>query len=207
MMRRKSAGARWLGMIALALGAWGASPGWCEEAPRVHGEGDQVQERGIIPPAIKGLTPAELLPGQELKDMTILRGFKRYWIDRLELTPPEFSMGQTLERTRVWYHCQSACLNVDRVSGVALEIHHRRGPGPRLLIAVVQSIVLSPGGGGCPPGSAIPNAGCVTLSIARTFQTAPGVFEVTLLKETDRINRIFPIVPVGEDGRFRAGGQ
>jgi hypothetical protein len=138
--------------------------------------------------------------------MTILRGFKRYWIDRLELTPPEFAMGQTLERARVWYHCRPTCLNADQVSGAAIEIHHRRGPGPGLLIAVVRPLELSPDGGGCPPGGTMPNAGCVTLSITRTFRTAPGVFEVTLLNGQDRTNRLFPIVPA-DGSRFRAGGQ
>lgn len=40
-------------------------------------------------------------------------------------------------------------------------------------------------------GTSIPNAECVTLLIDRSFRTTPGVFEVTLLKGQDRINRLF----------------
>jgi hypothetical protein len=198
---------RLLSICASVLAVTAHTVAWSEEASPPSDQGP-VQERGIISPAIKGLTPADSSPGQELKDLTILRGFRRYWIDRLELTPPEFVMGQALEQARVWYHCRPNCLGVDRVGGVTLEIHHRQqGTGTPIMIAMDRPLTLMPGGGGCPPGGAIPNAGCVTLLINPSFRTAPGVFEVTLIKEQDRINRAFPIVPVGDGRRFRAGGQ
>jgi hypothetical protein len=193
-------------LFALALTVWAHHIGWAEEPAGMPADGGRVQERGIISPAIKGLTPAEPSPGEELKDLTILRGFKRYWIDRLELTPPEFVMGQTLERARVWYHCRPACLNADRVTGAAIEIHYWCEPDPGMLIAIR---LLSNQRDEVAVLREVP---CQTPGTSLCQSHAPSNRQPAYVKsrlsdEQDRINRAFPIVPVGDDRRFRAGGS